>query len=228
MHGLHDAIDRLGAELVACNDCCAGIWRDQSQGIVPRTLFLDRPDATGRGCFAVGLNPGTSKAPERAFYRQAEVTFARVNEYRRSIDDIPYFKRTRTVIDLLGLQGPIIWSNLAKCENAEGQKDPPPVQTMRHCSGRFLRHELDLAPRDWAVLAIGRDAFLALAYLVPQRAVIGIPHTTGAFQDFRRMFENGRFQKDLADRASAALSSGEPGAAWLGTMRPKKQKSPSE
>jgi hypothetical protein len=224
MPGLQDAIDRIGAELVGCNDCCAGVWCDQSQGIVPRTLFLDRPDANGRGCFAIGLNPGRSKPNERAFFRQAEVTFARVNEYRRSIDDIPYVKRARTVIDLLGLRGPIIWSNLAKCENAEGQDDLPPVQTMRHCSGRFLRRELEVAPRDWAVLAIGRDAFLALAYLVPKRAVIGIPHTTGAFQAFRAMFdENGQFRREIGDRASAALTSAEPGAVWLGGKRQKEQ-----
>jgi hypothetical protein len=216
MAALQDMIDGIGADLVTCSDCCTGIWRDQSQGIVPRSLFLDRAGSADRGCFAVGLNPGTSRAKERTFYLRVGMTYDRVKEYRRSIDDIPYFQRARTVIDLLGLRGPIIWSNLAKCENAEGRKDLPPVQTMRHCAGRFLRRELEVAPPDWAVLAIGRDAFMALAYVVPKRAVIGIPHTTGAYQDFRKTFENGRLRKETEDRAAAALSSAEPGAAWLG------------
>jgi len=219
MSSLQNTIDGIGAELVRCSDGCAGIWCNQANGIVPRTLFLERSEATGPGCYAVGLNPGTSKHRERAFYRQHRqngVSYDHVKEYRRSICDIRYFRMTRTIIDQLGLRGPIIWSNLAKCENAEGQKDPPPVQTMRHCAGRFLRRELEVAPPDWAVLAIGLHAFVALAYLATGRAVIGIPHTTGS-RNFRMLFEgndvNGLLRREIRERACAALAATE--AVWL-------------
>lgn len=127
MSVLQEAIDRLGAELVMCGDGCAGIWRDQSKGLLPRSLFLERPEATGRGCLAVGLNPGTSSARERAFYLDSEITYDRVKAYRTSIANIPYLMRARSVIDQLGLSGPIIWSNLAKCENESGRKELQPA-----------------------------------------------------------------------------------------------------
>ncbi len=141
MPALQEAIDRLGAELVMCVDSCVGIWQDQSEGILPRSLFLERPEATGRGCLAVGLNPGTSSARERDFYRNSGITYDRVKAYRSSIANIPYLVRARSIIDQLGLSGPIIWSNLAKCENESGRKGLPPLQTLRRGSRQRLSME---------------------------------------------------------------------------------------
>jgi hypothetical protein len=216
MSALHDAIDRVGAELVMCGDGCAGIWQDQSEGLLPRSLFLERPEATGRGCLAVGLNPGTSSARERRFYLDSEITYDRVKAYRISIANIPYLVRTRGIIDQLELSGPIIWSNLAKCENESGRKGLPPLHTLRHCARRFLSREIAATPSDWAVLGIGWEAYRALAYLVPERAVIGIPHPTGGYRDFRKMLEKGRLRQEIKDRAARGLSPPEPGAVWLG------------
>ena len=155
MSALQEVIDRLGEELVMCVDSCAGICLDQSGGILPRSLFLERPEAAGRGCLAVGLNPGTSSTRERAFYRDSEITYDSVKAYRTSIANIPYFLRVRNIIDQLELSGPIIWSNLAKCANENGRKGLPPLQTLRHCTRRFLRRELAAnfvrlgRPRNW-------------------------------------------------------------------------------
>jgi hypothetical protein len=207
MSTLQDAIDRLGTELVLCPDSCAGIWRDPSKGILPRSLFLERPDAPGRGSLAIGLNPGTSKGHERAFYLDSEISYDRVKAYRLLIASIPYFERARSIIDQLGLSGPILWSNLAKCENESGRNGLPPLQTLRHCTRRFLSRELTAMPADWAVLALGREAYRALAYLVPERTVIGIPHPTGGFRDFRKMLEHGQLRKEIGDRAARHLAS---------------------
>ena len=216
MSTLNEIIDRFGAELVACKDGCAGILQRQSEGILPRSLFLERPDATGRGCLAVGLNPGTSKPVERAFYLEHEITYDRVKEYRTRISAGPYFTRTQGVIDQLGLTGPIIWSNLAKCEN-EGDRDGlPPLQTLRHCTRRFLARELHESPSDWVILGIGWEAYRALAYLVPERTVIGIPHPTGGYRDFRKMLDATILRAEIKTRALAALRSREPNAIWLG------------
>ncbi len=217
MPGLQEAIDRLGTELVACSDCCAGIWCDQSKGILPRTLFLERPEAVGRGSLAIGLNPGTSKLRERSFYLEAGTTYSNVKTYRASIGGIAYFERTRKIIDQLGLRGPIIWSNLAKCENASGQKEIPPLQTMRHCAGRCLARELAIAPADWPIVALGRDALVALGYLAPARTVIGIPHPKS--RAFPKILENGELRKELVSCASAALTAVQPTVVWLTTEK---------
>lgn len=209
-------IDRLGVELVICTDGCDGICLDPSAGILPRSLFLERPDAPGRGCLAVGLNPGTSSEAERRFYQESGTTYECVKQYRTSIADIPYLKRARRIIDQLGLNGPIIWSNLAKCENETGRKGLPPLQTLRHCVRRFLNRELEAAPQDWAVLGIGWEAYRALAYLVPERVVIGIPHPTGGYRDFRKMLEREMLRNEIKHRAATALSAAEPDAVWLG------------
>ncbi len=147
-----------------------------------------------------------------------EITYDRVKEFYAS-SRFAYFTKARRVVDELGLTGPIVWSNLAKCENARGQKELPPIQTMRHCYGRFLRRELETIPREWPALALGRDVFLALAYLVPERAVIGIPHPTGA-RSFHTLFkQDGTLRDDLRDRAADALSAPELGAVWLGLRK---------
>ncbi len=104
MDALERRIDILGAELVACRDGCWGIVQRQAEGILPRSLFLERPDAPGQGCVAVGLNPGTSKPVEREFYLKNGTTYDRVKEYRVRISEGRYFARTRSVIDALGLQ----------------------------------------------------------------------------------------------------------------------------
>lgn len=219
MSALPERIDCLGAELVACKDGCAGILQSQSEGILPRSLFLERPDAPGRGCLAVGLNPGTSKTSEREFYLKNGITYKQVKEYRAWISEWPYFSRTRSVIDELGLTGPIIWSNLAKCENESNRDGLPPLQTLRHCTRRFLARELLECPSDWVVLSIGWEAYRALAYREPERIMIGIPHPTGGYRDFRKMQNAGSLRKEIKQRALAALNSHEPSAVWLGVQK---------
>ena len=219
MSALPERIDRLGIDLVSCKDGCTGIVQRQSAGVLPRSLFLERADATGRGCVAVGLNPGTSKPAERDFYIKYGITYDLVKDYRTRISEKPYFARTRSVIDQLGLTGPIVWSNLAKCENESDRDGLPPLQTLRHCTRRFLVRELQECPPDWVVLGIGWEAYRALAYLVPEHTVIGIPHPTGGYRDFRKMWDTGRFRSEIKSRAIAALDLREPTAVWLGAEK---------
>jgi len=215
MH-LLEAVDALGDKLLLCGDECEGIRHDRNAGVLPRSLFLERPDAEGRGCLAVGLNPGVSRPAERAYFREAGPTYENTKKYRMRLNDIPYFKRTRQVIDQLGLAGPILWSNLAKCENGPDRKELPPLQTLRHCTTKHLRHELAESPVEWIVLGIGWEAYRALAYLLPARGVIGIPHPTGGFRDFRKLFSDGVLLEGLRKRAAEAMRSIEPAAVWLG------------
>ncbi len=216
MSSIPEEIERIGKQLVACVDCCLGICQKQAEGILPRGLFLERPNSPGRGCVAVGLNPGISSIEERDYFRKNGTSYDMVKAHRESINGIPYFKRTRRVIDQLGLSGPILWSNLAKCENLKERKRfTPPLQTLRHCANKFLLRELKIVPRDWAILGLGREAFRTLAYMLPDHAVLGIPHPTGANPEYSKMFENDALRSDLRKRAEKAWDKSE--VAWLGT-----------
>jgi hypothetical protein len=143
--------------------------------VLPRCLILERVEAEG-SFLAIGLNPGRSSAGEREFYVRLGCSYESVKQYwRAQAPKIQYYVKARRVIAGLGLTGPILWSDLAKCENSPDAKVPP-LQTLRRCAGRFLFRELQVAPADWPIVALGWEAYRALAYLVPKRAVIGVPH----------------------------------------------------
>lgn len=165
------------------------------------------------------MNPGKSTPPEREFYVQLGGTYESVKRFWHSeAPKIQYYVKARKVIDQLGFDGPILWSDLAKCENAPETKTPP-LQTLRCCTSRFLFRELEAAPPDWPILALGWEAYRALAYLFPRRAIIGIPHATGAWGAFAQMFENGQIRANLRDRAVSAVDEIEPRAVWLGQIK---------
>jgi hypothetical protein len=216
---LRAAIDQIGTELVNCGADCAGIHRNREAGILPRCLILERGESSGRGCVAIGLNPGRSPEAERHFYVRFGCTYESVKDYWHShVAKIQYYVKARRLIEQLGLDGPILWSDLAKCENAAESKVPP-LQTLRQCSGRFLSQELEAAPSEWPIVALGWEAYRALAYLVPRRAVVGIPHPTGSWGAFSQMFEDGSIRPGLRERAVTAMSGVPPKAVWLGQIK---------
>jgi hypothetical protein len=222
MTTLQTGFDRLGNELVNCSDGCADILCNQRKGILPRCMILEilNRDAKGRGCLAVGLNPGPSKDKERSFYRKNGILYSTVKDYwLENNRKIPYYSKSRCIIDAIGLNGPIIWSDLAKCENKLSVTNKPPrLQTLRHCTQRFLLQEIKLTPSDWPVLGFGWEAYRALVYLVFERAVIGIPHPTGSHGHFPALFEpnNGPMKKRFRRIAIDAIQAKKPEAVWLG------------
>jgi hypothetical protein len=221
MAALQTCLDQLGDELVNCGDGCAGIWQDRKIGVLPRCLILERPNSEGRGCLVAGLNPGTSSPGERNFYIQHDVSYDTLKHYwQSSVAQIPYYSKLRRLIGSIGLTGPIVWSDLAKCENPLGVKNQlPPLQTLRHCTQRFLFRELELIPLEWPVLGIGWEAYRALAYRVPRRAVVGIPHPTGAWGAFAQLFVGGAMKEEIHAKAINAMHPDEPKAVWLGRIK---------
>jgi hypothetical protein len=216
MAELAAVIDRLGEELVRCRRGCAGIVHDESQGILPRCLILERGDATGSGCLVAGINPGRSKPKERSRYRECGASYRTIREYwDLAIADVPYYKHLRNLLDQLGFSGPIIWSDLAKCENASGVQGLLPLQTLRTCAGRFLHRELEATPPGWPVLGVGGEAYKALAYLEPLRTVIGVPHPTGSRGQFFALFRDGHLRSEVKRLVQGVLSASEPTAVWL-------------
>jgi len=216
MSNLATAINKLGEELVRCRRGCAGIVYDEKQGILPRCLILERDKAAGRGCLVAGINPGRSKAAERTHYKVSGPLYNVVRDYwHLAIADVPYYRHLRRLLDQLGFTGPIIWSDLAKCENAPEVHGLLPLQTLRTCAGHFLHKELEATPADWPIFGVGGEAFKALAYLEPRRTVIGVPHPTGSRGQFFSLFQAGELQAAVRSVVAAALEAATPTAVWL-------------
>jgi hypothetical protein len=79
---------------------------------------------------------------------------------------------------------------LVKCQNETNQL--PPLQTFRNCTRNFLNAELRVLPKEWPVIAVGKEAYKALSYIYPERIIIGVPHPTGSYGHFYKLFNNGK------------------------------------
>jgi hypothetical protein len=211
---LKEEIAAIGEKLVACQENCVGVCRNQSEGILPRCLILETNNrSTDKGSIVCGINPAPAKTDEINFYRQNGASYDSLLKFweqsrlnHKELKNIPYYKSLRAFVDGLGLTGPILWTDIAKCQNKSKEeklsvKKHP--QTFRKCSTSFLSEEVRLCPSDWPIIAAGSDAYHALLYLCPNRALIGIPHPTGQFarNKFSQMFERELvLKKDIRER----------------------------
>ena len=190
--------------MVACAHDCRGIALNRVEGILPRCLILETEGREeGIGSVIVGINPGRSKPDEREFYRFNGQTYEQVVVYWKArISQHPYYKRLRTLANELGLNGPILWTELVKCENASAESGLPPLQTFRICTEAYLQKELQEVPRDWPLIAVGRESHKALAYIFATRTVIGVPHPTSSHGQFFKLFDT---EKRLSSRIKAQI-----------------------
>ena len=203
MKDLKAEMDRIGRQMVACENKCAGVSCDRPSGILPRCLILETAGRSVEGgCAIVGINPGHASRDETAYCKQEGATYEVVVKYwQEKIMSQPYYEKLRKLADAFGLNGPILWTALAKCENAPGMKFPP-LRALRTCTGRFLTQELESIPASWPLIGVGREACLALAYHYPARTVIGVPNPKGSSgYQFGRHSPGGR----LHDKSTAAV-----------------------
>ena len=181
---LRAEIRQIGQEAVECSLRCEGV--ENSDEILPRGLHLELQDRQGLGVVIVGLNPGRMDANEQSMYRRAGRSYDATEEwFAKNAFHIRFHKYLREFVGGLGFSGPILWTELAKCQNAPEIRSLP-IQTLRTCVGRYLMRELDLVP-DWTVIAVGREAYTALSYLFPRRQILGVPHSSGSFGHFQRL-----------------------------------------
>lgn len=192
------SIRTIGERLVACDANCAGIKKSARDGILPRCLIFESDRrSSGRGSIVCGINPAPAPDHELRFYREHGISYASLLRYWEvgGLKNIPYYARLRAFVDGMGLDGPILWTDIAKCQNSDNEplslKQHP--QTFRRCSSSFLGEELKLCPPDWPIIAAGREAYIALLYLCPDRPLIGVPHPTGQYANaqFLRLFDPG-------------------------------------
>jgi len=185
-----------------------------AEGKIPRALHLEiDPESSGPGVIIVGLNPGRAAAPERAYFKNVGRTYNHAMEYwNLNAPTHPYHLRLKALVLAWGFTGPVLWSELAKCQSKADVRFLP-LQTFRTCVSEFLRQEIALVPQDWLILAAGRESYTATSYLFPDRTVVGVPHPTGAW-----LTHNQRLQLDSEGAASVVsdlCSRSMPAAAWL-------------
>ena len=183
-------IHKIGQNMVNCSNKCPGTAYNPQEGFLPRCLILEIDDrALAGGTAIVGINPGNSNSHERSYYIKNGKSYDKVEEYwKNHIQKRKYYSWLKRFADQLGFSGPILWTELMKCENAERGKMPP-LQTFRVCTKTFLSVEPGLIPDDWPLIAVGGEVYKALAYRFPNRIVIGIPHITGAYGYFFKLFD---------------------------------------
>jgi hypothetical protein len=220
MPDIADEIAGIGRELVSCTRQCAGVRCEVSTGHLPRCLNLDVLNrGEGRGAAVVGLNPGQASAEELQLYKDRGGTYSSVMEWFDTKGRAHrYTVRLYRLLDALGLRGPILWTELAKCETADSGGGALPLQTYRTCSGAFLERELQTIPPAWPLIGVGKEAYIALAYRFPQRALVGVPHPTGSHGHFRRLFIEAELRTLLPTvqlQAQAALAPDASQAVWL-------------
>lgn len=218
MSELAAQIRSIGEELVQCRKACEGVSCNHAAGQIPRCLFLDVEGRSGvRGAAVVGLNPGRAAEPERTSYVKAGGTYNSVmawyNDHGRRH---PYVNHLQRLLEVLELHGPVLWTELAKCENSPDRPGLLPLQTFRTCTAAYLDRELEVLPPDWPLLAIGVEVYKALAYRFSSRTVLGVPHPTGSRGHFSHLFDGAVLRADVAQRARAVLVPPVGLAIWLG------------
>jgi hypothetical protein len=210
----------IGDEIASCDSRCSGILKDGTRGIIPRGLILEECESGKVGCMIIGLNPGQAKPPELDYILKHGCTYqSHIDHWTREISRHPYFDGPRLLVRQSGITGGIVWSDIAKCQKAEGSDRisfSSHPQTFRHCACRFLLREEQIVPKECPIFACGRDAFSALSYLFPHRIVIGFAHPTGhGGIQFKKMFIGGKVSKPIISQIREILRSTEPVAQWI-------------
>jgi len=196
MEELITKISQLGNELVNCNLNCSGISNNIQNGILPRCLYLETNNRyETNGCVVVGINPGRGSNFERDYYLNNGTSYQTIlNFWNQHGRNHLYYRYLTDFVNLAGYRGPILWTELAKCESNTNTAIPP-LQTFRTCTNNFLRRELESVPNDWPLIAIGRETYSAISYLYPTKSVLGLPHPTSSRGFFNRLFSNNSRQE---------------------------------
>ena len=220
---LQTRIARIGNRMVGCTMYCEGIHLEPSAGVLPRALALEYEERSGPlGSVALGINPGAGDNHEQSYSLEHGNTYEAMlefwTEFRKDVH--PYHVRTRRFIDACGVTGPILWTELVKCQNPKGVKGIPPINTLRACAHLYLVEEMAAVPESWPIIAIGREPFRLASMIFPSRTVIGIPHPTGSYGLFPKLFANGeallpKFKEQVSDALGAEI----PSATWLTVTR---------
>jgi hypothetical protein len=211
-------IAQIGERIVNCNHICAGVTHDQPKGLPPRGLYLEEGFGPS-GVIVCGMNPGNAPPHEIEFFKSKGTSYSSLYEcWKSRFMNIPYFSRMRKLVRALGYDGPILWTNVAKCEKRDDSErmsfDLYP-HTFRFCASTYMAEEIKNVPDSWLLMANGKDAFVALSYLFPNRKLIGVPHSTGAYPQFSKLWLNEKLHPEAVEGIESYFSKEPKGAFWI-------------
>lgn len=167
-------IDKLGNELVHCSKRCKDIRNKPKDGILPRGMNFQNGNSKKSAVIIVGINPGNCDDKEKKYYIHNGVSYGNSKRYfRQWSPKWEYFTRARIIAKELGVDGPILWTNLCKCEGK------PTCETFKTCTTEFLEKELALFPPQTPIIALGNKPYYQLIGMKKFSTVIGVPHPTG-------------------------------------------------
>jgi hypothetical protein len=125
-------IRKIGEKMVADYQPAPDVVLDKKQGIIPRCLIFEKEGRNphGQGSVVVGVNPGKSGVEEQQFYCARGCSYEGVLAWhfedsedphaRKRGKHHPYYRSLTGLLDAAGLDGPILWTELAKCESKQG------------------------------------------------------------------------------------------------------------
>ena len=197
---LKNKIEKIGISMPFCEnyDICRGINFSTEQGVYPRCLHLETEgrDLNEIGCVVIGLNPGTIMDKKNGIgYKEREhfrnLGFNRdsleLEQNRRTVfqeqasyfkshtkSNVVYYRRINALLSFLEIKGPILWTELVKCE-CPSSSDGLIKSTVHKCATKYLFKELDAVPNDWIVFALGDEIY---RYLLLRESInlVGLPH----------------------------------------------------
>lgn len=209
-------IFKIGEKLVRekCYTTYPDLEWNPKKGIIPRGIVFEDKRYLGKGSVIVGMNPGRAKLAEREFIKSKNNSYEGALEYwNKNLASHQYYKQLRQLVDHLGLSGPILWTELVKCQSKKNKLLS--VATTRDDIHRYLFKELQLIPKNWPLIAVGKKAYEILSYSFPDRLVIGIPHVTGSFGHFKRLFKKGKLKQETRKKILAIIKKADPITIYL-------------
>jgi len=231
---IKNKISKIAQQIINCDKNCDGVYSNLKEGVIPRGLILETEGrkSNAKGCIVIGINPGKASKFEKNYYREKYIENKGSINYenllflwengwknKKPVKNCQYFQKLRKISNGLGLKGPIIWTNLAKCQNQD-----PPLQTIRTCVGTYLKKELELFPSDWPIIAAGREPYILSACLCPNHIIIGVTHPSersGRFDDF--FDEDNILYKKFQINLNKLWDGKRGEAIWLADIRKKKK-----
>lgn len=223
-------IREIGEQMVANYQPSPDVMLDKKEGIIPRCLIFEHESRNPQrqGSVVVGINPGNSGVEEQQFYRTRGCSYDAVLAWhfdsephaRRRGKNHPYYRSLTGFLDAAGLDGPILWTELVKCESK--QDTVLSIETIRKDINRYLFRELEKIPNDWPLIGVGRKAYEILAYRFCSRQVIGIPHPTSSHGQFAALFPISKaIEPNAKEKLADLLRSKDTVAVWFSCSKGK-------
>ena len=230
MRNLQESTRGIVDALAECGETCEGVKTHEARGIIPRSIYLHNYNVNSGvvNAVVIGQNPGPARREEEeqlgkareqgttvsafyeGFFRNYVLNDPRNYEWR-------YYHLILFVISKIVLQDEpnpsVYFTNLYKCENKGGGKNPPP-STYKDCWLNWLSREFKVLDDfvDWSrtpVFLVGKRAQERGMYIREYENIYLLPHPARQFsnKDEEHFWEYFKSSRD-EDKRIKDLSNG--------------------